>query len=284
MLIPWLPQGQVRMLPGRGEMFFRLHQHPDPSAPTLVLLHGWTASADLQFFCVYESLAATCSFVAVDHRGHGRSARTAEPFALEDAADDAAALVQLLQGEGVLATDPVTLIGYSMGGPISLLLTRRHPDLVRSVIVQATALEWRAKWYERVQWKTTTIAGPLMRSWAFPRWVRFGVRRMLGENHPFRQYVPWLTSEMRRNDTHDVLAAGNALSAYDARPWASSLGKPAGMLITTKDRLVKPRKQRALAAALGAHVEEIAADHLCTWVNPDEYNAATTKLVVALTS
>ncbi|MCU1388444.1 MAG: putative hydrolase, partial [Ilumatobacteraceae bacterium] len=58
MKVPWLPPGHTAVLEGRGEVFYRYHQHADPTAPTLLLLHGWTASADLQFFTAYEALAA----------------------------------------------------------------------------------------------------------------------------------------------------------------------------------------------------------------------------------
>ncbi len=272
-VLPWLPPGFTRVVPGRGELFYRHHRHPDPSAPTVLLLHGWTASADLQFFTAYESLAEICSFVAIDHRGHGRGLRSSEPFRLEDVAEDAAALVT------DLGVGPVITIGYSMGGPISLLIARDHPRLVRGMIVQATALEWNATILERVRWKTVRVVGPLLRSWAYPRWLRFGIRKLLGEGHPISRYAPWLSGEMHRNDAFSIVQAGQSLSHFDARPWAGSLGKPAASLITSADRLVKPRKQRALAKALGAEVIEIDADHLSTWVNPEEYAVATTKLV-----
>ncbi|MET0909711.1 MAG: alpha/beta fold hydrolase, partial [Ilumatobacteraceae bacterium] len=91
MKLPWLPPGHVRVLPGRGEIFYRHHVNPDRSRPTLLLLHGWTASADTQFFTAYEELAEAYSYIAVDHRGHGRGMRAV--FTLPDAADDAAMLV-----------------------------------------------------------------------------------------------------------------------------------------------------------------------------------------------
>ena len=53
--------------------------------------------------------------MAIDHRGHGRGLRTLQRFRLEDAADDAAALCELLGLKDVI------LVGYSMGGPIALL-------------------------------------------------------------------------------------------------------------------------------------------------------------------
>jgi len=275
---PWLPEARTLVVAGRGELFFRHHRHPDPDAPTVLLLHGWTASADLQFFAAYPALAERCSFIGIDHRGHGRGMRPSVPFTLEDCADDAAALVRALGVERVIP------VGYSMGGPISLLLTRAHPDLVQAIIVQATALTFAESGLDRLRWRTIRLVGPLLRSWAYPRSVRAVLRRLLGEDHDFREYSGWIAGEINRNEALAIVQAGKALSLYDARPWASSLGKPAGSLITTKDHLVKPRHQRALARALGATVEEIDADHLAALVNPTAYIAATLRLIDAVTA
>ncbi len=270
---PWLPEGRTIVAPGRGELFYRLHRHPDPAAPIVFLLHGWTASGDLQFFTAYEALAAHCSFITIDHRGHGRGLRSEHRFEMEDVADDAAALLESLGIGQVIA------VGYSMGGPVSMLLARRHPHLVRALVVQATALEWCSSWPDRVRWKTMRIIGPLLRSLAYQRLLRHGIRRLLGEGHPLQVYVPWLSGEMRRNDPLAIVQAGQALSRYDARPWAGDLRKPAAALITTRDRLVKPRKQRALAEVLGAEVRELAGNHLSAWVHPNEFAAAMVELV-----
>lgn len=277
MQLPWLPPGHTMVLEGRGEVFYRHHVHPDPAAPTLLLLHGWTASADLQFFTAYETLADHYSFVAIDHRGHGRGMRATDKFELHDAADDAALL---LQGLGI---DNVVTVGYSMGGPISLLFARRHPQMVRGLVVEATALEWRGKWYERMEWKTVHILGFLLRSRVYPRWIRSGIRRLLGPDHPMLQYVPWVAAEVHRTDAAAIVQAGQSLSRYDATAWAGQIGKPAASLITTRDRLVWPRKQRALANALNARVVEITDDHLCSWTSPDEFAKATLQLVQYVT-
>lgn len=271
--IPWLPEGRTLVLPGRGEMFYRLHRHPDRNAPVALLLHGWTATGDLQFFTAFEELARHCSFLVVDHRGHGRGLRPLAPFALEDVADDAAAIVE------ALGVGPVIVVGYSMGGPLGMLLAYRHPQLVRGIVVQATALEWCATRFERVRWRTVHLIGPLLRSFAYRRWLRDGLRRLLGVDSSLQPYVPWITGELRRNDASSIVQAGQALSCYDARPWAAQLGKPAGALITTNDHLVKPRKQRALADALGAVVREVDGDHVCMWKRPDEFAAATVELI-----
>ncbi len=272
-VIPWLPEGRTLLVPGRGELFYRFHRHADPDAPIAILLHGWTASGDLQFFTAYEALAETCSFITIDHRGHGRGLRSEERFELEDVADDAATLIE------ALGVAPVIAVGYSMGGPLAMLLARRHPQLVRAIVVEATALEWCSSKLDRVRWKTVRIIGPMLRSFAYQRWLRHGIRRLLGRDHPTQVYVPWLSGEMRRNDPQAVVQAGQALSRFDARPWAADLHKPAASLITTRDRLVRPRKQRALAEALGAEVRELVGDHLSAWVHPDEFAATTVELI-----
>ena len=273
MQVPWLPEGRTVVLPGRGEVFARIHRHSDPTRPWLLLLHGWTATADLQFFTAYEALAEHYSFVGIDHRGHGRGMRTPEVFSLESTADDAAMLMRELGIERVIT------VGYSMGGPISMFIARRHPQLVDGMVVQATALEWRAGRIERWRWKGVRLLGPVLRSWAYPRWLRYGLIRLIGDAHELARYVPWIEAESRRSDALTIVQAGRALSRHDARSWAESLGKPAGSLITNDDHLVPPRKQRELARALGAHVVEVDGDHLITLDRPALFRAATLTLV-----
>lgn len=273
--MPWLPEARIVSLPDRGEMFVRHHQHPDPDAPTLLLLHGWTASADTQFFTAYAELAKHCSFVGVDHRGHGRGLRPNRSFSLEECADDAAAVVR------ALGISSVITVGYSMGGPISLFVAQRHPDLVSGMVLQATAMEWRSTRRERARWFLQGAVSPLLRNVTTPRVLNTVLHRsVLHNDHEIAKYVPWLVGEIRRNDGWIVSRAGKALSKYDARPWAGSLGKPAAYLLTTKDQLVAVSKQRELAAAIDAHVVELDGDHFVTLAKPAAYAAATREAVL----
>lgn len=274
--LPWLPEALTVQVAGRGEFFIRRHLHRDRSVPTLLLLHGWTASADLQYFTAYEALAERYSFIAIDHRGHGRGLRTEQAFRLEDAADDAAAVLHQL-GVG-----PVIAVGYSMGGPIAMLLARRHPDLVEGLVVQATALEWRATPTDRLSWMWLPVLGAILRSWAYPRYLRRMIARLIPPGHPVEEYLGWMSAEMRRGDPQAIVEAGRALKEYDARAWAGELAVPAAMLLTTRDRLVRPRKQRALAAALSANVIEFDADHLGTLAEPVVYARLIVEVVEAL--
>jgi len=270
---PDLLPGRIVHLPGRGEMFVRHHQHRDSTRQTLLLLHGWTASCDTQFFTVYETLAAHYSIVGVDHRGHGRGLRRDREFSLEDCADDAADVVRSL------GIDNVVTVGYSIGGPISFLVQQRHPELVSGMVFQATAMEWSGTSRERTRWRVSRVMQPLIRRLVTPRSLRWVVRRAIPRGHELARYSSWLIGEIRRNDPWMISEAGYAISRFDARPFADSISVPTAMVITTRDRLVPPAKQFALATTVRARVVELDGDHFVTLESPREYADATRRAV-----
>ena len=67
--------------------------------------------------------------IAFDTRGTGRSRVPAQPYGIDDLADDAA---QILDGRAA------HVVGFSMGGYVALTLALAHPDLVRSLILSGT--------------------------------------------------------------------------------------------------------------------------------------------------
>jgi 3-oxoadipate enol-lactonase len=273
---PWLPPARVVPLPGRGEVVCRVHEGPvdAPSErPWVLLLHGWTASADLQWFTAYEELATSHRFVALDHRGHGRGIRDVEPFTLEDAADDAAAVVRALD------LGPVIVVGYSMGGPISLLLTRRHPALVAAVVLAATSMEFSSHRHQRIGWLGLPLLETFFRSRVGARMGRTMMRRLVRAGSGLDRWVPWLVAETRRNDPRALREAGRAISRFDARAWVEGLAVPAVSVVTTEDRLVPPARQRALATALDADVVECRGDHLVGWEDPAAFSRAVSAAV-----
>ena len=251
---PDLPPGRVVELAGRGEVFVR--ERLGPGRPTILLLHGWTASADLNWFQAYDAVAAHGHLLAIDHRGHGRGIRSTERFSLEAAADDAAALLRTLD------TGPAVVVGYSMGGPISMLLWDRHPDLVRGLVFEATALEWRATRRERAVWKLMAAVEYLLRLGRPKGLLERALGQAVASAPELEPLVGWLRAELRRGDPEALADAGRALGAYDARGIAPRVDVPSAVVVTTRDRLVRPKKQRRLAGALpGATTFELDGDH-----------------------
>lgn len=272
-LPPPLPPGRTVHLPGRGDTFVR-ELDGNAEGPTILLLHGWTATADLNWFQVYETMGRLGRVVAIDHRNHGRGLYSEVPFQLEDAADDAAALID------ELGVGPVVAVGYSMGGPIASLLRKRHPDKVVGLALCATALEWNATLRERVVWRFMRGSQILFRLGPPRSLMEKYLRDAIDKDPDVAKIRGWLVGEIRRGDPIGVHEAGLALGKYDARPFAPTLGVPTSVVITTKDRLVPKRKQRQLAKAIpGAEVFEFAGDHDAALIMPAEFRAALTKAV-----
>jgi pimeloyl-ACP methyl ester carboxylesterase len=268
-----LPPARIVELPGRGEVFVR-EQPGAPGQPTILLLHGWTASADLNWFRAYQAVAAEGRLLAIDHRGHGRGMRSEQRFTLEDAADDAAALLRTLDA------GPAIVVGYSMGGPIAMLVAHRHPDLVAGLVLEATALEWQASWRERVVFRFMAALEFVLRSGRPKGLLDRTLRDAVHQAPDLEPLVPWLQAELRRGDPSAIADAGRALGLFDARPLAPSFTMPAAVVLTTKDRLVRPRKQRQLAHAIpGAHTFEIEGDHDCPLVLPGPFARQTVAAV-----
>ena len=256
-------------LEGRGETFVREADGP-PGGPTILLLHGWTASADLNWWRVYAPVASLGHLVALDHRGHGRGMRSEQTFTLEEAADDAAAVLQALRVRRAL------VCGYSMGGPVAMLLWRRHPSLVAGLVLQATALEWRASVRERLVWKTMGLLEYALRLGPSRGLIDRTLRDAIETSPDLAPYRGGLKAELRRGDPADLAAAGRALGNYDARRFARTVDVPTAVVVTTRDRLVRPRKQRQLAAAVPhARRFELDGDHDACLVRPHEFESVT---------
>jgi pimeloyl-ACP methyl ester carboxylesterase len=228
---------------------------PAVTGPPVLLLHGWTVGADLNFFTSYGDLAERYRILALDHRGHGRGLRSQQPFSLEDCADDAAALLRQLEA------GPAVLVGYSMGGAVALLLWGRHRELVAGMVFSGTALEWQATARERLVWRGMSLFEVALRNGTGDGLVQRVLRETVEESPALEPFEDWVTGELHRGYPPDLAGAGRALAAYDGRALAPGVDVPCAVVVTTRDQLVRPVKQRQLAAAIRAQLFEVDGDH-----------------------
>ncbi|MEO5680899.1 MAG: alpha/beta fold hydrolase [Acidimicrobiales bacterium] len=266
---PPLPPGRTVAVPGRGELFVRHVDGPEGSLPVL-LLHGWMWTADLNWWPVYEPLSATHTVVGVDHRDHGRSMRTEDAFTLEAAADDHAALLDLL------GIPQVIVCGYSMGGPVAMLLAERHPEKVAGLVLAATTLEFTSgSWLAKARWRLLPLLSGIVRVGAF-EWIVARHLRWNAEADPdFAPHRSWAAGEWRRQAARDIVVAGEAMAGFDRRDRTAALASPpSAVVIPTRDQLVEPWRQRALAEALGSEVVELDGDHFANLEAPTALAAA----------
>jgi 3-oxoadipate enol-lactonase len=250
-----LPDGRPVVLSGRGRLHLRDIEGP-PGAPTVLLLHGWTVTSDLNWFAAYAPLAERFRVLAFDHRGHGRGIRSRRPFRLEDCADDAAAVAAEVGVERLIP------VGYSMGGPVAQLLWRRHRDLVAGMVLCATARS-----FDSPDLGSRLYFSGLLGLSVAARFTPSAVRRQLAGSLIRRrlqggELADWGLSEMERNDHTAVLEAGWALGRFRSHDWIGAVDVPTTVMVTALDQVVSPRRQRALATAIpGAAVVEVDGDH-----------------------
>ncbi len=246
-------------LPGRGTTFVREVPGPE-GAPTVLLLHGWLASAGLNWFTCFDHLADRYRVVAPDLRGHGRGLRSRRRFTLADNADDLAVLLDELD------TGPVIAVGYSLGGPVAQLLWRRHPERVNGLVLCATSHYQMPGMREQMFYGTIMLAaaGSTRLGMLAAKAPVTGVRRMLPVTNRARpsSMRDWARAEMRRHDYRHVLEAGVAMSNYRAR-WIDEVDVPTAVVVTTRDRAVNPLAQARMAFKIpDASIHRIDDGHI----------------------
>lgn len=252
---PRLPPGRAVELPGRGTTFVRELPGPAPDAPVIVLLHGWTVTADLNWFPSYESLGERFRVLAIDHRGHGRGIRSRQRFRLADCADDVAALCDVLGVERVICA------GYSMGGPIAMLTWHRHRARVDGLVLCATAPIFRRSGMGRIVSAALPVVAGVGR--ATPGNVRQAVAsRLLGQRLDDDAVGRWARTQIALADPVAVAEAGAALGRFDNRSWLSDIDVPTAVVRTIQDLAVPPGRQAQLAERIpGAAMLDVDADH-----------------------
>jgi 3-oxoadipate enol-lactonase len=115
-----------------------------------VLLIGGAGDTVESWQFQLDGLADRYRMTAFDNRGAGRTAMSSGPVTVEAMADDAAQVLR------ALVVPAAHVAGFSGGSIIAQELALRHPELVRSLVLQST---W-------------PVPDPYLRSWLlFVRWL-----------------------------------------------------------------------------------------------------------------
>lgn len=261
--VPELPAGRIVALPGRGSTYV-VDTGPVPSVrggdmPTVFLLHALACTGLLTWYPCLDALRARYRVVVFDQRWHGQGIRAGR-FTLEDCADDVAAVAD------ALGVDTFVACGYSMGTLVSQLAWRRHPDRVAGLVLCAGATHFAAT--PRRQ-DTVRRAGERVAAVA-TRQQRLAVA-------PVDQTADerWAWRQFRATTAREVTAASTVIAQFDSRAWIGGVNVPTAVVVTTKDRLIPPPRQRALARAVaGATTYDIGAGHAACALRADIFRPA----------
>lgn len=104
----------------------------DQAASPVLWAHGW-ARTGADFYNVADALSTRYSHHLLDLPGHGQSAKPDEDWDTSQYADAAADWIKAHIGR------PVIWVGHSFGGRVGLRLAAQHPELVKALVLVASA-------------------------------------------------------------------------------------------------------------------------------------------------
>jgi pimeloyl-ACP methyl ester carboxylesterase len=107
----------------------KIHYIVEGKGEPVLLIHGFTVSIDLNWGLpgVIKNLAKDYQVIALDNRGHGQSDKPHDPKKYgPEMVEDAVRLLDHLK------IKQAHVVGYSMGGMITLKLVTTHPERVRT--------------------------------------------------------------------------------------------------------------------------------------------------------
>jgi 3-oxoadipate enol-lactonase len=238
---PLLPPARFVELDDRGTVMVRDFGGA-PGAPVIALLHGWTATADLNWFRTYGALGERYRVIAFDHRGHGTGLRPKKPFRLEDCADDVVAMADALDLEKIVP------VGYSMGGPIAQLIWRRHPERVSGMVLCATAPYFAGRREKRLG--AVGFGGLAAVARLAPEQTKTWLVEQLYLQRRTAKWEPWALRETADHDWRAVIEAGKELGKFSSTDWIGQVDVPVSSVFTMRDQVVPLRRQVKLFEAI----------------------------------
>lgn len=249
-----LPEGRTVELPGRGSTYV-LDTGPG-DGPTFLMLHSVACTGMLTWYPSLEVMRWFGRVVIFDQRWHG-SGITSPRFLLEDCADDAAALAD------VLGIDTFIPVGFSMGSLIAQLAWRQHRDRVDGLVLCAGA----ATFAEAAPMRVGTAVFAALLETLTPRPARSAAGVPAGAGaagtpmpHPYR----WVFGEFQATSKSAILRALAEIVRFDSRSWITEIDVPTSVVVPAKDKFIPPRHQHWLAGQIpDAHVITVDAGHAC---------------------
>jgi len=239
----------------------RLFVQESGAGRPLLLIHGLMVSGEM-YQRVVPSFATHYRVIVPDLRGHGRSGALPGPYNVEQLARDLAQLLDDLQ------VDAADVLGYSQGGAVAQQFAHDYPQRVRGLVLGCTYAYNLLSHRERLE-------GMLL-----PWMVRIlGVRGMArlsssgvgGGPRVSPETARWFQEMMVVNDTGRMVAAVEAMKAFDSRPWLHEITCPTLVIAGAEDTGVPLTHAHMLAQGIpGAQLRVIdGAGHTLIWTHTE---------------
>jgi pimeloyl-ACP methyl ester carboxylesterase len=238
------------------------------TGPDVLLIGGLGDTVESWQFQL-DGLAERYRVTAFDNRGAGRTAMPDGPTTVETMADDAAGVLRALD----IASAHV--VGFSGGSIIAQELALRHPELVRSLVLQST---WPAPdpylrtWMQFVRWLVEVA--PSEREFLEGFFLDIYTARAYNDG-TVAAFIDEVLTFPHKQATEHVQAHLDAFINHDTTDRLPQIAAPTLVLAGGRDSTSRPELCRAAAELIpGARFEVLDEEcHQPFQEVPDEWNA-----------
>jgi pimeloyl-ACP methyl ester carboxylesterase len=236
--------------------------------PDVLLIGGLGDTVESWQFQL-DGLADHYRLTAFDNRGAGRTPMPDETMSVEAMADDAAGVLRAL---GVRSAH---VAGFSGGSIIAQELALRHPDLVRSLVLQSTWAKpdaYLRSWGLAVRWLVEVA--PSERAFLEAFFLDVYTPRA-HDDGTVEQLIEEVLDFPHKQTTEDLQRFLDAFMDHDSTHRLPSIAVPTLVLAGGRDSIARPELCRQVADLIpGAHLEVMAEEaHQPFQEVPEEWNA-----------
>ncbi|UCG94460.1 MAG: alpha/beta hydrolase [Candidatus Aerophobus sp.] len=232
-----------------GRLFYEVSGKGRP----LVLIHGAWASHEWWRWQVPE-LSLHYRVYSLDVRGHGQSTTLQRPYSVEGFTRD---LEIFLQTVGI---DEVALIGWSMGGIISMQYCLNHPAKVRALVLIATRGHRNPSLKRKIIFHSLQARLSLLMDFTAPRKydrvtnafasqsrsrLEREVRDMLSPTAP-REVFDWIMAELAHNPRQNYFEVAKSIWDWGVAKELKKIIVPTLIMVGEEDDRTPPRFSRLL--------------------------------------
>ena len=214
----------------------------------LVLIHGAWATHQWWRWQVPE-LSQSYRVLSLDVRGHGQSSPLEKPDSVDNFARD---LDILLQKVGA---DEVALVGWSMGGIISMEYCLSNPSRVKALVLIATRGQRNPKTKLRVWLQQIQARLSLMMDFAdyeasdYHDQVQKEIRGMLSPATP-KEVIDWMMTDLTNNPRRSFFEVAKSLWDWEAGERLATINVPTLIMVGEEDTRTPPRFSHLLHAKI----------------------------------
>jgi pimeloyl-ACP methyl ester carboxylesterase len=231
------------------------------AGPPLLLIHGLMVSGAM-YQGVLPAFATHYRVVVPDLRGHGRSGALPGPYSVEQLARDLARLLDDLH------LDAAHVLGYSQGGAVAQQFAHDYPTRVRGLVLGCTYAYNMLSRRERLE---GMLAPWFVRILGMRRLARLLFSGVGGGQRLPPEIADWLEGILAANDTARMVAAVEAMKAFDSRPWLNQIACPTLVIAGAEDTAVPLAHAHMLAQGIpSAQLRVIdGAGHTLIWTHTE---------------